>query len=86
MVGPRNRRNTGGAPTNNSDIPVPTLAVSQAPTPALAQTSIPTEALAPVQALTPTSTPASVSGLSERYTDEDLQRVTKLALKSFIKG
>ena len=33
-----------------------------------------------------TSAPASILGLPERYTDKNLQRATKLALKSFIKG
>ena len=33
-----------------------------------------------------TSAPASAPGLPERYTDEDLQRATKLALELFVKG
>ena len=36
------------------------------------------------RALTPAS--ASASCPPERYTDEDMQRVTKLALESFVKG
>ena len=70
MAGPRTRRNTGGAPTNDSGTPVPTPAVSRAPTAAPAQ--------APA--------PASAPGPPGRYTDEDLQRATKLALESFVKG
>ena len=64
MVGPRTRRNAGGAPTNDSGTPNLTPAVSHAPT----------------------SAPASVPGPPRRYTDEDLQRATKLALESFVKG
>ena len=72
MAGPRIRRNTGGAPTNDSGTPEPTPAVSYTLTPA------------PAQALAPA--PAFVSDSPGRYTDKDLQRATKLALKSFVKG
>ena len=62
-----------GAPIKRNSIP----AIFCAPTPA------------PAQALAPTSAPASASasalGPPGRYTDEDLQRATKLALESFIK-
>ena len=34
----------------------------------------------------PTLTPASVLSPPEKYTAEDLQRATKLALESFVKG
>ena len=34
----------------------------------------------------PTPAPASASGPPGRYTDEDLQKATKLALESFVKG
>ena len=40
----------------------------------------------PIPAVSRTPTPASALGPPRRYTDEDLQRATKLALKSFIKG
>ena len=80
MAGPRTRRNPplggedelAGAPTEGNSTP----AVSRAPTPA------PAQALAP----TPAPAPASVPGPPGRYTDEDLQRATKLALESFVKG
>ena len=80
MAGPRNRRNPplggedelAGAPTEGNSTP----AVSRAPTPA------PARALAP----TPAPAPASVPGPPGRYTDKNLQRATKLALESFVKG
>ena len=34
----------------------------------------------------PTPAPASAPGLPERYTDKNLQKATKLALKLFVKG
>ena len=80
MAGPRTRRNAGGAPTDDSGTPEPTPAVSHAPTPAPAQTPV------PAQAPAPTPAPASVPGPPGRYTDEDLQRATKLALELFVKG
>ena len=76
MAGPRTRRNAGGAPINDSDTPIPTFAISSAPTAA------PTQAPAPTLA----SALAFVPGPPGRYTDEDLQRATKLALESFFKG
>ena len=72
MAGPHTRRNTSGIPTNDSSILVPIPAVSRVYTPAPAQTSTPA--------------PASVPGPLGRYTNEDLQRATKLALKLFVKG
>ena len=47
-----------------------------------------TSIFVPDQAPAPTFAPASTSVLSapERYTDENLQKVIKLALKLFIKG
>ena len=59
-----------GAPTEGNSTP----AISRAPTPALAQA--------------PASTPAPALALGPpgRYTDKDLQRATKLALKLFVKG
>ena len=70
MAGPRTRRNADEALTDNSGTPKPTSAVSHASTPA------PALILAP----------ASVPGPPRRYTDKDLQRITKLALESFVKG
>ena len=78
----RTCRNAGRAPTNDSNTSVLTPAVSRAPIPAPAQTPVPTEALAPTQA--PAS--ASVPGSPGRYIDKDLQKATKLALESFVKG
>ena len=74
MAGPCTRRNAGKAPTDDSGTPKPTSAVSCAPTPA------------PTQALTSAPALASVPGLPGRYTDEDLQKATKLVLESFVKG
>ena len=82
MAGPRIRRNPllggedelAGAPTKGNSIP----AVSCASTPA------PAQAPAPISA--PAFAPASAPSPPERYTDEDLQRATKLALKLFVKG
>ena len=51
-----------------------TPAVFRAPTPV------------PAQAPAPTLAPTSASGPPGRYTDEDLQRATKLALELFVKG
>ena len=78
MAGPRTRRNSplggkdelAGVLTERNS----TLAVFHAPTPA------------PAQALAPAPAPASVSGPPERYTNKDLKRATKLALKLFVKG
>ena len=78
MAGPRTRRNPplggedelAGAPTEGNSTPSPSPVVSQAQTPA------------PAQAPAPTPAP----GPPGRYTDEDLQRATKLALESFVKG
>ena len=82
MAGPRARRNppppagedelAGEAPTDGSGIPVPTPAVSRVPT------------LAPAGAPAPAQIPAP--GPPVRYTNEDLQRATKLALESFVRG
>ena len=80
MAGPRTRRNPplggedelAGAPTEGNSTPSPSPVVSQAP--------------APAQASAPTLAPASAPGPPGRYTDEDLQRATKLALESFVKG
>ena len=41
---------------------------------------------APTQAFAPTSASASVLSLLERYIDKNLQKTTKLTLKSFVKG
>ena len=78
MAGLRTRRNLllsgknklAGAPTKGNSTPSPSPVVSQAQTPA------------PAQAPAPTPAP----GPPGRYTDEDLQRATKLALKLFVKG
>ena len=72
MAGPRTRRNTGRALTDDSGTPKSTPAVSCIPT------SAPAQAPAPA--------PAFVLGLLARYTDKDLQKANKLALKLFIKG
>ena len=86
MTGPRIRRNAGGAPTDDSGTPVPTPAVSRAPTPAPAQSPVPIKASAPAQTFAFTPAPASVPGPPGRYTDENLQKATKLALELFVKG
>ena len=80
MARPCTRRNASGALTNDNGTSESISAVSHTPTPAPAQ--IPALAHAP----TPTPAPASAPGLPGRYTDEDLQRVTKLALELFVKG
>ena len=80
MAGPSTHRNLpfggkdelAGASTKRNS----TSAVFCAPTPAPAQ----------ALASTPTPAPASVPGLPGRYTDKNLQRATKLALESFVKG
>ena len=77
MVGHSTCRNAGRAPTNNNGTFQPIPAVSCAFTPALANIS------APAQAFTPA--PASTLGPPGRYTDNNLQRTTKLALKLFVK-
>ena len=88
MTGSHTRHNIGGALINNNSAPVPIPAVFCAPTVAPAQTPALTEAPALTQApaLTLVSALASVLGLLSRYTDEDLQRATKLVLESFFKG
>ena len=80
MVGPCTHHNAGKAPTNDNNTLIPTSAVS------CVSISAPAQTPAPVQASTPTPAPASASGLLKRYTDKNLQRVTKLALESFIKN
>ena len=78
MAGPRTRCNPplgdkdelAGALTEGNSTSLPSPVVSQAQTPA------------PTQAPAPTPAP----GPLERYTDKDLQRATKLALESFVKG
>lgn len=62
------------APTKSSGTPTPTRAVSCVPTLAPAQVFAPAQALAPVP-----DPPGS-------YTDEDLQRATKLAVNLYNKG
>ena len=79
MTGPRFWRNlslpaskdelAGGAHTKSSGTPIPIPAASRAPTPARA----------PAFARVPAPGPPG------NYTDEDLQKATKLALDSFIK-
>ena len=78
MAGPRTHRNASGAPTNNSNTSVSTPAISCTLTPAPAQTFVPAQA--------PTPAPTSASDPPGKYTDEDLQRATKLALELFVKG
>lgn len=83
MAGPRICRNltsvkkdklAGGVFTKGSNTPTPFLAISHAQTPALAQ------ALSLTQAL------AFAPGLSDMYTNIDLQKIIHLAQELFIKG
>ena len=74
MAGPHTCHNIGRDSMNSSGTPKPTSAVFRAPSPT------PTYALAPTPAL------ASALGPPGRYTNKDLQRATKLALKLFVKG
>ena len=80
MPKPRIRCNAGGALTDDSGTP--------APIPMSAQTSVLIKAPAPTQAPVPTLALAlaSVLGPPGRYTNEDLQKATMLALESFVKG
>ena len=80
IAGLYTRSNAGGVFTDNSGNLKPTIAVSYAFTPTLAQI------FALAQALAPTLASASALGLLGRYTDKNLQKTTKLALKSFVKG
>ena len=86
MARPSTCRNAGRAPTNDSGTSFPIPVVYRAPTPAAAQTPITTKASTPTQAPTPASASASAPGQLRRYTNKDLQRATKLALKLFVKG
>ena len=76
MAGPCTRRNIGGVPTNNSNTPKPIFAVSYA----LIFVPVHASALTLVLAF------ASILSLLNKYTDEDLQRATKLALQLFVKN
>ena len=58
------------------------VSIKRNSTPAISHIFIPVFAQA--LALAPTS--ASISGPPGRYTDKNLQRTTKLTLKSFVKG
>ena len=86
MAGPRMCRNAGRAPTNDNSTLELTPTVFFASILMPTQTSIPTKALMPTQALASTPALASALGLLRRYTNKNLQRATKLALKSFLKG
>ena len=70
MAGPCTRRNASGALINDSDTPKPIPTVSCTSIFTLAQAFF--------------SAPASTPGLLRRYIDENLQKATKLALKSFV--
>ena len=84
MVGFYNRYNVGGAAINDSNTSVPTLIVSCGPTPTPAVNLILIKAFTPIQAstLVPTSAPS----LLGKYTNKNLQKTTKFALKSIVKG
>ena len=84
MAGLRTCRNAGGAPINDNGTSDPTPAISCAQTLAPAQAPAPIPAPAQAPALTPIL--ASALGPPERYTNKDLQRATKLASESFVKG
>ena len=86
MAGICIRRNSGRAFTNNSGIIIPTPAVFHVSTLAPARTLVPSKGFAPTQAFALTFAPAFAPGPPERYIDKDLQGVTKLAPKSFIKS
>ena len=73
-------RNASRAPINNSGTFKPTPAIPYAPTLAAAQTPVPAQVFASIPAS------ASVLGLLERYTDENLQEATKLILELFVKN
>ena len=70
--------NAGRAVTDNSNTPVSTLVISYAPTPTPAQTFVPIKNPAPTQAPAPIF--ISAPDPPKRYTDENLQMTTKLAL------
>ena len=77
MAGPRARRNApppAGEDELAGDVPgAPTEGSgTHTPTPAASRA--------------PTPAPAPAPGPPGRYTDEDLQRATKLALDSFVRG
>ena len=75
MVGPRTRRNP--PPAGKSELAGGTPSKgSGTPTPTPATSRAPT----------PASAPASASGALGKYTDENLQRATKLALELFVWG
>ena len=74
------RRNSGGTFIDNSNIPNLTSAVFCITTSALVQIPIPAQA--PVFTLTFTS----ALGPPRRYTNKNLQKAIKLALKIFAKG
>ena len=78
MAGPRTRRNPppggkdefAGAPTESNSTPTPSPVLSRAQTPAQAQNPA----------------PAPAPGPPGMFTDVDLQRATRLAPESFVKG
>ena len=73
-------RDAPGAPTKGSNTLIPSPAISSTQTPAPAQTPALAQTPAPAQAPAPTPGPPGM------YTDVDLQRATRLALESFVKG
>ena len=73
MAGPRTRRNPPPAGEDGLAGGAPSEG-SGTPTPTPAASRVPTPA------------PASAPGPPGKYTDEDLQRATKLALESFVRG
>ena len=84
MARPRIRRTADRAFTNNSGTFNLKTAISYVFTFALTQIPIPIKF--PILAPAPTSTFASSPDFIGKYTDENLQRATKLALKLFVKG
>ena len=79
-------RNAAKTLIDGSNTLVPTFAVFCAPTPAPAQTFISIKALATTQAPASILVFAFAPGPPEKYTNKNLQKVTKLALELFVKG
>lgn len=74
MAGPRTRR----SPRNNPPLTGEDELAGDAPEAPTKGSSTPTSA--------PAQVPTSVPGPTGMYTDVDLQRATRLALESFVKG
>ena len=80
MAGLYTCRNDKGALTNNSSTFDLTYAVFYIQIPVLTKAPVQTHASAPALTL------ASAPGLLGSYTKKNLQKITKLALKLFVKG